>query len=114
MQKALADPSEVTLASGPGRPRFSNTLSDRETFHSTSRQAQRWISREIQSRFSASQDIFTEQNISGIEFAKDYVIDDVSGKSSIYYLTLENFWCEKIFNIIIPNHWNLLISFIIY
>lgn len=74
--------SKTTLASGPGRLRFSNTLSNRDVFHSTSRQAQRWISKEIQSRSGASRDVFPEQNINGIQ-STDYVVDDVSGKSTI-------------------------------
>ncbi|KAL3982618.1 Ephrin family protein [Acanthocheilonema viteae] len=82
--KALMDSSEMTFASGPGRPRLSSTLSGREAFHSTSKQAQRWISKEIQSRFSASRDVFFEQNISGTESAKDYIVDDISGGGAIF------------------------------
>ncbi|VDK82559.1 unnamed protein product [Litomosoides sigmodontis] len=63
--KASVDPSKTTFAGGPGRPRFSNTLSNRELYHSTSRQAQRWISKEIQSRSGASPDVFPEQDING-------------------------------------------------
>uniref|UniRef100_A0A0R3S487 Ephrin RBD domain-containing protein n=1 Tax=Elaeophora elaphi TaxID=1147741 RepID=A0A0R3S487_9BILA len=84
MKSSSLDSSETTLASGPGRPKSSTILSDREVFHSTSRQAQRWISKEIQSRFSASRDVFPKQNTSGVESAKDYVVDDVSGGSAIF------------------------------
>ncbi|VDO29419.1 unnamed protein product [Onchocerca flexuosa] len=84
--RSSVDSSEMTLANGPGRPTFSSTLSDHEAFYSTSRQAQRWISKEIQSRVGASRDFFPDQNTSGVEPAKDYVVDDISGESAILKL----------------------------
>ncbi|OZC08050.1 Ephrin [Onchocerca flexuosa] len=81
--RSSVDSSEMTLANGPGRPTFSSTLSDHEAFYSTSRQAQRWISKEIQSRVGASRDFFPDQNTSGVEPAKDYVVDDISGAGAI-------------------------------
>ncbi|EJD76078.1 hypothetical protein LOAG_16911 [Loa loa] len=99
MRVSMGSP-ETKLASGPGRPSFSSTLSDRETLHSTSRQAQRWISKEIQSRFGASRDVFPDQNTSGIESAKDYVVDDVSGGGAIFgrleakYEGNTNYFCD--------------------
>ncbi|CAG9532444.1 unnamed protein product [Cercopithifilaria johnstoni] len=101
--KASVDSSEATFASGPGRPRFSSALSDRETFQSTSRQAQRWILKEIQSRFSASRDVFPEQNISGRESAKDYVVDDVSGGGAMFGLLEVKY---VIINILLLLLWN--------
>ncbi|VDK62764.1 unnamed protein product [Onchocerca ochengi] len=77
------DSSKTTLASGPGRPRFSSTLSDHKAFYSTSRQAQRWISKEMQSRIDASRDLLPDQNTSGVDPAKDYVVDDISGAGAI-------------------------------
>ncbi|KAK6110962.1 hypothetical protein QQG55_41760 [Brugia pahangi] len=90
--KTSLDSSETTLDSGSGRPSSSSTLADRgEVPHSTSRQAQRWISKEIQSRFNASWDIFPDQNRSGMESA-DYVVDDMSsGKFATSYQVLQDF-----------------------
>lgn len=87
--KTSLDSSETTLDSGSGRPSFSSTLTDRgEVPHSTSRQAQRWISKEIQSRFNASWDIFPDQNRSGMESA-DYVVDDMSSGGAAIFEQLE-------------------------
>uniref|UniRef100_A0A1I8EQQ2 Ephrin RBD domain-containing protein n=2 Tax=Wuchereria bancrofti TaxID=6293 RepID=A0A1I8EQQ2_WUCBA len=88
--KTSVDSSETTFDSGSWRPSFSSTLSDRgEVSHSTSRQAQRWISKEIQSRFGASRDIFPGQNRSGVDSAKDYVVDDISSGGAAIFERLE-------------------------
>uniref|UniRef100_A0A915PR82 Ephrin RBD domain-containing protein n=1 Tax=Setaria digitata TaxID=48799 RepID=A0A915PR82_9BILA len=76
--RSLADLS----GSGPGWPRFSSTVSDREMFHSTSRQAQRWISKEIQSKYDTSRNL-PDRNRDSVDLAQDYVVDDVSGFESL-------------------------------
>ncbi|VDM95827.1 unnamed protein product, partial [Thelazia callipaeda] len=69
-----------TFVNDPVQPESSDVLPDRDLFHSTSRQAQRWISEEKQNKFSVSRDLHTDQNTATVGSIQDYVVDDISGK----------------------------------
>ncbi|VDN17177.1 unnamed protein product [Gongylonema pulchrum] len=78
--KVSTNGAQAPLTSGPGRPYISSAAAEdgSEAFHSTSRQSQRWISREKQSRFGSVRDAFLGEDTDAMDTEQDYVVDDAS------------------------------------